>query len=709
MHGRPRKPLKAEDDAKSIAKASKLRSLQNQFLNYHRNQIFSREALEVSAELVKINPEIYTAWNYRKIAVDKFLEAVSDPVLIKNIVDEELRVVENALKQNYKSYGAWHHRKWVLGKGFSSLDRELWLLDKFLEADSRNFHGWNHRRFVAALKNIKDEEEIKFSEEKINNDFSNYSAWHNHSRLLAQLVKRDSHGNFPNECGLSEESEKLLKSEYYLAHNALFCDPEDQAGWFNYLGLLDLTVAPKAPLLTASWPSHGSNLTLSSIVQPGFCTSNGCKTSISRERVFPLILYFNQAVEGVNNSTVTVSSTCIEKRHLNWRPLSTDGLGKSKSWITYMSVPDVANPLELCQFDVSVGDSQGIISLNGYHYGLPTKFEFKLNPSSSEYSRREVNHDMVVWKDECFTKFDSLILDLNLPLTTSSHQRIGVHNRVHATEWQLDTLKSGIDLFRCLLSITDCKIGRLTLARLLTSYNIMVDGFPCTSKGSQWEEVLDLFSSLLKMDPTHAHYYKDQHSMVLIEQVTSDRDTLLKHCWHHEKQTSIGSLSNVWLRLNNLSLSRIGSFERLLWVQMLDLSHNELRSIEGMESMQLLTCLNLSHNQFGSFTSLEPLKLINSLRVLDISHNEIGGHSIDTTRYTCSSPLTHAPGVTWDSKAFVGDQEVRSDNWELILIFKNMPLTQLDIAGNPGNYEKCRTILIKALPNLKWLDGVSVE
>lgn len=54
--------------------------------------------------------------------------------------------MESALRQNFKSYGAWHHRKWVISKGHSSVDHELRLLDKFQKADSRNFHAWNYRR-----------------------------------------------------------------------------------------------------------------------------------------------------------------------------------------------------------------------------------------------------------------------------------------------------------------------------------------------------------------------------------------------------------------------------------------------------------------------------------------------------------------------------------------------------------------------------------
>lgn len=41
-----------------------------------------------------MNPDLYTAWNYRKLAVEHYLkESPSDIESIKAILDEELRVV----------------------------------------------------------------------------------------------------------------------------------------------------------------------------------------------------------------------------------------------------------------------------------------------------------------------------------------------------------------------------------------------------------------------------------------------------------------------------------------------------------------------------------------------------------------------------------------------------------------------------------------
>ena len=60
----------------------------------------------------------------------------------------------------------------------------------------------------------------------------------------------------------------------------------------------------------------------------------------------------------------------------------------------------------------------------------------------------------------------------------------------------------------------------------------------------------------------------------------------------------------------------------------------------GLEAMQFLSCLSLRNNRLSSFTALDPLRKLKSLRVLDISDNQIGEDSINTTRYLCSSPLS---------------------------------------------------------------------
>ena len=121
--------------------------------------------------------------------------------------------------------------------------------------------------------------------------------------------------------------------------------------------------------------------------------------------------------------------------------------------------------------------------------------------------------------------------------------------------------------------------------------------------------------------------------------------------------------------------------------------------------MQLLSCLNLSHNKLGSFTALGPLRLLKSLKVLNISYNEIGSHSIDTRRFLCSSPLSHTEEFAWDRFEILTDSISATKFWEAFLIFQSLNLTELDIEGNAVADENFRLFLVKVLPTLKWLDG----
>lgn len=129
----------------------------------------------------------------------------------------------------------------------------------------------------------------------------------------------------------------------------------------------------------------------------------------------------------------------------------------------------------------------------------------------------------------------------------------------------------------------------------------------------------------------------------------------------------------------------------------------------GLEAMQLLSYLSLSNNKLGSFSALEPLRQLKSLKVLDVSYNEIGAHSIDTTRYLCSSPLSHSVGSERDCEEILTDGVSVTNYWEALFVLKGLNLTQLDVVGNAIADEKFASLLIKVLPALKWLDGVQLN
>ncbi|KAL2492992.1 RAB geranylgeranyl transferase alpha subunit 1 [Abeliophyllum distichum] len=701
MHGISRKTPSREEQDASALKASELRDLQSQFLHLHHNKIYTKEALETSAKLLEVNPEHYTGWNYRKLAVQYFLnhqsETEVDSKYIQSVLNEELKVVENALKKNFKSYGAWYHRKWVLNKGHSSTDKEMRLLGKFQKLDSRNFHAWNYRRFITMLKKISDEDELQYTTDMIYDNFSNYSAWHNRSVLLSHLFEKRGKGH----C----HKESVLEEEFEFVRNALFTDPDDQSGWFYHLWLLDQTVKLE-PFLLSSWPPHGSSLYLS---VDDYLDGRNLFPSVhfqSKDRMFPLVLYFSEAVECVNSSTVTVECEYYANDDVIWRPLSSNKFGFAQAWLTYLNFPDEARYLKDCPVKIVVAQFPGIVSSSGISCSKTSHIQFSLCVPSHDRGHSEgQTMPRISWKDEKFYPHAPQSQDASL--LNSLHQlKITEEGKSKASDWSMKTIANEIAHCRELLSSTNCKIGKLTLARLLMaqnkliSYGILNDGIEV-----HYEEILGLYHDLMKLDPTHICYYEDEYSLVLLKQVTSSMESILKYCHHHGDSTSPSMDSRFCLRLNDLSLSRIGSVERLLWIQMLDLSHNKIRSIEGLEALQLLSCLNLSNNKFCSFAALDPLRMLKSLKVLDISYNEIGAHTVDTRRYLCSSPMTHAVENDWNFKEFTNAGVVMTNHWDAFYIFRDLNLIQLDITGNTIVNDWLKLFLFKLLPSLKWLDG----
>mmetsp|Transcript_5489 Transcript_5489/g.18568 ORF Transcript_5489/g.18568 Transcript_5489/m.18568 type:complete len:224 (+) Transcript_5489:271-942(+) len=200
LHGVKRRAKGAPVDVKAEQakkeKAELYGALQSGVIARVKAGLLDQESLDASAKLLQLNPDVYTAWNFRKKILTHLLEASKDDEAARQaLLEGDLALVEKALRANPKSYGAWYHRKWLVQKGESSLPREMKLCGMLLKMDERNFHGWDYRRFVVALAGIPDEDELAYTTEKIESNFSNYSAWHNRSKLLLSM-----HGdNIPSE------------------------------------------------------------------------------------------------------------------------------------------------------------------------------------------------------------------------------------------------------------------------------------------------------------------------------------------------------------------------------------------------------------------------------------------------------------------------------------------------------------------------------
>lgn len=234
MHGRVKTRTTAEQQEikrKKRGKKVKLyRAGMEKVFMKRKNDELDEELLEVIGQLLTANPDIYTLWNIRREILLHFKELRCKNQM-QQFMETELQLTERTLHVNPKSYGAWHHRAWVLDNmPEPNWSRELALCNKYLDMDERNFHTWHYRQFVVSRANISPSKEFEFTTAKITTNFSNYSSWHYRSRLLPLL--------YPDPSGRRPIQENKHKEELELVQNAAFTDPNDQSAWFYQRWLL---------------------------------------------------------------------------------------------------------------------------------------------------------------------------------------------------------------------------------------------------------------------------------------------------------------------------------------------------------------------------------------------------------------------------------------------------------------------------------------
>jgi geranylgeranyl transferase type-2 subunit alpha len=230
MHGRKREHKVLTEDEKKIKaeKIAKYNRLKVAVLDRNSKRIYDNIGNTVSAKLAALNPDFYTLFNYRR---NLLLHDFQQPDVDKSkVCTAELRLIEQGLAKNPKSYPAWTHREWVIDQGTTNLQSEIDLCSKFLGMDSRNFHCWNYRRVIVKKFGTREclEAEFQFTMDKINEDFSNYSSWHYRSKLLPQIYAGKA----------QEEVDAALDNEFELVKQAFFTEPEDQSGWLYHRWLL---------------------------------------------------------------------------------------------------------------------------------------------------------------------------------------------------------------------------------------------------------------------------------------------------------------------------------------------------------------------------------------------------------------------------------------------------------------------------------------
>ncbi|XP_074975040.1 geranylgeranyl transferase type-2 subunit alpha isoform X2 [Caretta caretta] len=322
MHGRLKvKTTEEQAEAKRLEREKKLRqyvAATTAIFEKRKMGQLDKEALELTNQILGVNPDFATLWNFRREIILR-LEGEGSPEEMQSLCRGELSFLETCLRVNPKSYGTWHHRCWVMGHvPHPDWARELELCAKFLESDERNFHCWDYRRFVVQRAQVPAADELRFTDHLITRNFSNYSSWHYRSRLLPQLHPDPRQPGRPTEAVLLKaEPEPTILCVYVSREDSslavafsqpvvvtpgscdllLFADEAPLAvNWRtpdgrNRPGLMWLCDLP-ASALNDHWPQHTFRVQWAGGESQKECVlfkgrSDGwCRDSVTEEQVF---------------------------------------------------------------------------------------------------------------------------------------------------------------------------------------------------------------------------------------------------------------------------------------------------------------------------------------------------------------------------------------------------------------------------------------
>lgn len=175
--------LKAQRKEKEAKKLQIYLEIEKRFFAQRETNELNRSALETTTELLSLNPELYSAWNFRRKVLYTLFEqqderhpSIESNQPIKDIfanlridaeqgipsktatsekgsfgsqkrslLQEDLELTIQALQMHPKVYWIWNHRKWCLQElpaededGLKKWKEEIGMVNKMLELDARN-------------------------------------------------------------------------------------------------------------------------------------------------------------------------------------------------------------------------------------------------------------------------------------------------------------------------------------------------------------------------------------------------------------------------------------------------------------------------------------------------------------------------------------------------------------------------------------------
>lgn len=140
MHGRLKVRTSAEEAIRKKKehdlKAKAYRNGMDKIFAMRNRNLLDLNLLELTGKILSVNPDLSTLWNIRRECI---LKMTSGDEPDTSLFERDLGFTELCLQVQPKSYGAWHHRVWILENSPEpDWNREVNLCTIYLRKDERN-------------------------------------------------------------------------------------------------------------------------------------------------------------------------------------------------------------------------------------------------------------------------------------------------------------------------------------------------------------------------------------------------------------------------------------------------------------------------------------------------------------------------------------------------------------------------------------------
>uniref|UniRef100_H3A6R2 Geranylgeranyl transferase type-2 subunit alpha n=1 Tax=Latimeria chalumnae TaxID=7897 RepID=H3A6R2_LATCH len=255
QHGRIK--VKTTEEQQEVKRKEREKKLQlyltciSTVFKKRQNGELDQEMLELTSQILGVNPDVATLWNYRReVFLELRKENKNSPSGHPVIRGRFLQTVSSSIEFNPRTYSRFSQNRFQLhkiGKPGAVTALNYCAISLFANFSFVTFfHCWDYRRFVVQRSAVLPVEELAYTNKLISTNFSNYSSWHYRSKLLPLI-----HPDMERKGRVTED---VLLKEYEMVQNAFFTDPNDQSAWFYYRWLLGRAEQEESiTCLYASW------------------------------------------------------------------------------------------------------------------------------------------------------------------------------------------------------------------------------------------------------------------------------------------------------------------------------------------------------------------------------------------------------------------------------------------------------------------------